>query len=190
MDASCAISALAKRYGISRSTLLHYDRIGLLHPSGRSAAGYRRYTAADDERLHRILVFRRAGVPLPRVGELLEVSSESASRDILRAHLDGLIRQSCELQAQQNRVLALLGSEFLPNAPRLLSRTAMVSVFRAAGLDDEGMHRLHVHFEKADPAAHQRFLESLGLDDVQIAKLREESREYDGSSAGAGPRPP
>ena len=34
---------LARRYALSRSTLLYYHRIGLLVPSGRSAANYRVY---------------------------------------------------------------------------------------------------------------------------------------------------
>jgi len=35
------ITELARKHGLSRSTLLYYDRIGLLTPSGRSEAGYR-----------------------------------------------------------------------------------------------------------------------------------------------------
>jgi hypothetical protein len=34
-----------------------------------------------------------------------------------------------------------------------------------------------VEFERLSPAAHQDFLESLGLEDDEIARMREESRD-------------
>jgi DNA-binding transcriptional MerR regulator len=37
------ISALARRFSLSRSTLLYYDSIGVLAPTSRSRAGYRLY---------------------------------------------------------------------------------------------------------------------------------------------------
>jgi len=39
-----SISKLARACGRSRSTLLYYDRLGLLKPSGRTGSGYRYYT--------------------------------------------------------------------------------------------------------------------------------------------------
>ena len=38
------IGKLARKFDLSRSTLLYYDRIGLLKPSGRTRANYRVYT--------------------------------------------------------------------------------------------------------------------------------------------------
>ena len=40
-----SVSELAKLSGVTVRTLHHYDAIGLLCPSGRSEAGYRRYGA-------------------------------------------------------------------------------------------------------------------------------------------------
>ena len=174
MSQPLSISALARRFNLSRSALLHYDRIGLLTPSGRTAAGYRCYSEA--ERLHAIQTFRQAGVPLAGVRALLD-EPESATRAVLRDHLEELGQRIAELQAQQQRVIALLGLDGLSETPRLLTREAMVAIFRSAGLDDEGMDRLHAQFEKTDPAAHQRFLESLGLDAVHIARVRRQSRD-------------
>ena len=37
------ISALARRFGLARSTLLHYDRIGLLKPSYKDPFSRYRY---------------------------------------------------------------------------------------------------------------------------------------------------
>jgi DNA-binding transcriptional MerR regulator len=63
------VAALA---GVTVRTLHHYDRIGLLTPSERTAAGYRRYTPADLDRLHRILLYRELGFPLEEVATLLD----------------------------------------------------------------------------------------------------------------------
>src|SRR5574344_1987818 len=45
------IGQIAKRFALSRSTLLYYDTIGLLSPSGRSQANYRLYTDNDVRRM-------------------------------------------------------------------------------------------------------------------------------------------
>ena len=52
------VSALARRFGLSRSTLLHYHRIHLFKPSGRSAGGYRIYGPEAVARLTRIVELR------------------------------------------------------------------------------------------------------------------------------------
>src|SRR5918992_742885 len=46
------VAALA---GVTVRTLHHYDRIGLLSPSGRTSSGYRQYAPADLGRQHRLL---------------------------------------------------------------------------------------------------------------------------------------
>lgn len=46
--------AVARMAGVTVRTLHHYDQIGLLRPTARSGAGYRRYSDADLERLQRI----------------------------------------------------------------------------------------------------------------------------------------
>jgi DNA-binding transcriptional MerR regulator len=65
------VGDVAQRHGVTVRTLHHYDEIGLLQPSGRSASGYRHYTAEDEERLRAILAFRAAGVPLREIPALL-----------------------------------------------------------------------------------------------------------------------
>jgi MerR family transcriptional regulator, thiopeptide resistance regulator len=63
------VAALA---GVTVRTLHHYDQIGLLSPSGRSAAGYRLYAPADLDRLHQALVYRELGFSLEDVAALLD----------------------------------------------------------------------------------------------------------------------
>ena len=61
------VSQLARLCGLSRTTLLYYESIGLLPPASRSNANYRRYSAEDLERL----VVRRASLVNEIVDALL-----------------------------------------------------------------------------------------------------------------------
>lgn len=54
-----------------------------------------------------------------------------------------------------------------------MTKDKFVSVLRAAGITEEQMHKLHVEFEKADPAGHQGFLEFLGIPPAEIASIRD-----------------
>lgn len=69
------VGEVARAYGVTARTLHHYDELGLLEPSERSAAGYRLYTAADLDRLAQIVVYRRLEFPLERVRELLDAGA-------------------------------------------------------------------------------------------------------------------
>ena len=51
---SYSITALAREQGLSRSTLLYYDRIDLLRPQSRSEANYRCYGEEQRQRLGQI----------------------------------------------------------------------------------------------------------------------------------------
>lgn len=66
------IKALADAAKVSVRTLHHYDEIGLLRPSGRSAKGYRLYTDQDLLRLQQILVQRALGLSLEAIGRALD----------------------------------------------------------------------------------------------------------------------
>ena len=66
-----SVGEVARIFGISVRTLHHYDEVGLLVPQARSLAGYRLYSAADLERLATIVTYRRLGMPLDAIGEIL-----------------------------------------------------------------------------------------------------------------------
>ncbi|MDO5499703.1 MAG: MerR family transcriptional regulator [Propionibacteriaceae bacterium] len=66
------VGAVAEEYGVTVRTLHHYDTLGLLVPSARTAAGYRLYTRGDLERLGTIIVYRRLGFPLAEVAALVD----------------------------------------------------------------------------------------------------------------------
>lgn len=62
----------AERAGVTVRTLHHYDRTGLLKPSGYTAAGYRLYGEKDLARLQQIVTLKFIGFSLGQIKELLE----------------------------------------------------------------------------------------------------------------------
>jgi DNA-binding transcriptional MerR regulator len=66
------VGAAAELVGVTVRTLHHWDEIGLASPSVRTTAGYRQYTDADLQRLHRIVAYREAGLGLDAVREVLD----------------------------------------------------------------------------------------------------------------------
>ena len=169
------ISQVAKRFGLSRSTLLYYDSIGLLSPARRSAGGYRLYSEADLERMAQIQRYREAGMPLDVIAEML---AEAGGR--LRQRLDerlvAINREIAQLRRQQQVIVKLLQSEQTATRTRLLTKRQWVELLRASGLDEGGMKRWHVEFEAVSPEAHQDFLESLGVSAREIEAIRNWSR--------------
>lgn len=67
------ISVLADSQGLRSDTLRYYERLGLLVPAERSAAGYRLYDDAGAERLRFIRGLQQMGLRLAEIKELLEV---------------------------------------------------------------------------------------------------------------------
>src|SRR5215213_9757907 len=66
------VGRVADLSGVTVRTLHHYDEIGLLSPSGRSAAGYRIYEEPDLERLQRILFYRELGFALEEISTIVD----------------------------------------------------------------------------------------------------------------------
>jgi len=170
------VSKLARRFGLSRSTLLYYDRIGLLCPSGRSPGDYRLYAQEDCDRLEQIRQLRQTGLPLKQIAELLD-GAESAPQHILKQRLADLNREIAELRQQQQAIVKLLGDPHLTRSTRLVTHRTWVAMLETAGLDQAGRHRWHREFERHAPEAHQDFLESLGFSAAQIERIRTASRK-------------
>jgi DNA-binding transcriptional MerR regulator len=61
----------AELAGVTVRALHHYDRLGLLKPSARTASGYRLYTDRDLVRLEQIVVLKFVGLPLEQIRRLL-----------------------------------------------------------------------------------------------------------------------
>ena len=92
------IGRLAKQFHLSRSTLLYYDRIGLLTPSYRTSVGYRLYSDEDDTRLQTVCGYREAGLTLADIKELLASQKDTPGIRILENRLAEVQQQIIDKQ--------------------------------------------------------------------------------------------
>lgn len=178
---SLSVGRLGRRFGLSRSALLYYDRIGLLSPSARSAAGYRVYEERDVRRLEAICRYREIGLSLEQIRELLERKG-GRTADLLEARLSQLNQEIARLREQQRVIVRLLADRHKLRSSRAIDKDRWVAILQAAGLDEAAMHRWHLEFERMAPNAHQDFLESLGLSRTEITRIRRWSRGDPGTA--------
>jgi len=172
------ITAFAKRFGLSRSTLLYYDRIGLLKPTGHSEAGYRLYGKEDAERMTRIDTFRKAGLPLKDIQAIMTTAAAGDTLELaLEQRLESLNRELAELKAQQHLVLQLLQRRGRNPQHPDVDVVQWVKMLEEAGMDERARQRWHMAFERDAPGAHRAFLHSLGLSKVEVEEVRRLSRE-------------
>jgi len=97
------IHELAAKAGITVRTLHHYDRIGLLHPSRHSPAGYRLYDDDAALRLQQILFYRELGLPLADIGGLLDAPGFDLMK-ALGSHREELDKRIARLQRLRRTV--------------------------------------------------------------------------------------
>jgi DNA-binding transcriptional MerR regulator len=90
------VGELARRTGLTVRTLHHYDQVGLLRPSRRSAAGHRLYGEGEVARLQQIQSLRRLGFGLEEIRELLDRPEFSPAR-VVELHLER-VREQIRLQ--------------------------------------------------------------------------------------------
>lgn len=168
-----AISELASAFGLSRSALLYYDRIGLLSPSARTRSNYRRYSQGDRARLEAICTYRQAGLGLEDIRALL-ARPQDGIPEILRKRLHSLGEEILQLQAQQRLLAGMLQAQ--ARGLVTVDKVAWVAMLRAAGMGEEAMDAWHREFERRAPEAHQAFLLSLGITEEEAQRIRAHSR--------------
>ncbi|WP_019464102.1 MerR family transcriptional regulator [Dyella japonica] len=100
------VGELARRSGLTVRTLHHYDAIGLLVPSLRSAAGYRLYDRANIERLHRIQALRQLGLSLADIGEALS-GPELPLAELIDRQLVQLDREMARAERLRGKLIQL-----------------------------------------------------------------------------------
>lgn len=94
------VNEVSKLAGVSIRTLQYYDKIGLLHPTGYTDAGYRLYDDTDLERLQHILLFRELEFSLKDISSIMNAPGFDREKALAqqielltlkREHLDNLI---------------------------------------------------------------------------------------------------
>ena len=170
-----SISKLARACGLSRSTLLYYDRRGLLKPSGRTGSGYRYYTDADQRRLERIGHFREAGLSLKEIRAVLSSSGKPGTR-LLETRLRETAQKIVGLKNQQRLLAGMLRQVTSGKRPPIVDVELWVEMLDAAGMDEDARRRWHTEFERRAPEGHQEFLLSLGIPGDEVERIQRWSR--------------
>ncbi len=141
------VTQLARECHVSRTTVLYYERAGLLSPAHRSDNGYRWYGDKQITRLKNILSYRSFGLPIQEIGLLLDKQSEQVQEQTLREQFDALEREITALRHQQRAILTAL------EEPNLLETNSMnkaqwVEIMKHSGFDEQDMANWHRQFEK------------------------------------------
>lgn len=117
--AAMHIGEVAARTDLSLRSLRHWEEVGLLHPSGRTAGGFRLYTEAD---VDKILVIRRMkplGFSLDEMKAVMrdlevldEPGTSSADQTAARRRLDAVRQDAIARREALVRQLAM-ADEFI-----------------------------------------------------------------------------
>lgn len=169
------IGKLAKTVGLSRSTLLYYDRLGLLRPSGHLKGEYRLYSQKDATRLERICQYRKAGLSLKTIGRLLDECGKNEMNNILENRLLELNAELQRVQEQQTFIAALLGRNDLIREVRNLTKNSWMNLLSAAGFSERDMLNWHIRFERSDPEKHEQFLLRLQIPEHERRLIRNQT---------------
>ena len=166
------VTKLAKTCKISRATILYYEKEGLLKPAFRSQNGYRWYGENEIKKLNDIVRFRSFGIAVTDIHSLLnQDDNEACQSKVLKTQFEKIEQQILDLRKQQSAIVNLL------QQPKLLEKNMVtkerwVEIMRASGFSDDDMIKWHQNFERMEPKEHQLFLESLGIGEQEIQKIR------------------
>jgi MerR family transcriptional regulator, thiopeptide resistance regulator len=170
------VSMLARRCGLSRTTLLYYESRGLLRKPPRTSGNYRAYTEHDALRVQQIGLYRKVGLGVREIGALLDRPAGGAA-SILERRLVAIDGEVETLRNHQRAILRLLQQPQTFGRRQMMTKDKWVAIMRAAGFSEQDMHRWHTEFEHNAPQEHQEFLEFLHVDPDEIARIREASRK-------------
>ncbi len=170
-----SISQIARACGLSRSTLLYYDKLGLLRASGRTGSNYRYYTQQDLERLQRIGRFREAGLSLKEIRSVLSSGGTPGTR-LLEKRMRETAENIVGLKKQQRLLAGMLRKVASGKRPACVDKQMWIEMLKAAGMDQNAMDRWHSEFERRAPDGHQEFLLSLGITAEEAVHIRRLSR--------------
>lgn len=102
-DIAMTVGEVSTLLGVSVRALHHWDETGLVHPSRRSAAGYRLYCEADIMRIQQVLVYRQTGMNLADIKMVLD-EPETDAMTHLRRQRELVQGQVSHLQQMLNSI--------------------------------------------------------------------------------------
>lgn len=125
------VGELAKQTGVTVRTLHHYDEIGLLTPSHRTAAGHRLYAEGDVARLQQVASLRSLGFPLEEIRDVLN-EERLSPLEIVRMHADRMreqVRSQKRLVDRLDALAAGLGAAEHVSAEQLMATIEEINMF-------------------------------------------------------------
>jgi DNA-binding transcriptional MerR regulator len=124
-DGSFTIGDLARRTGLTVKTVRFYSDAGLVPPSSRSAAGYRRYDAGAVARLEFVQTLRSLGLSLADVRRLL--AKEATLAEVAGAHVEALDVQIRALRLHRAVLRSVLRKRSGPEEMMFMHKLAKLS---------------------------------------------------------------
>ncbi|MBG0561454.1 MerR family transcriptional regulator [Actinoplanes aureus] len=114
------IGQLAAYAGVTVRAVRHYHQIGLLPEPERDESGYRRYGPKAVVSLIKIRTLATAGVPLSRIGPMLEADVPTFAEAIER--IDNHLREKIErLETSRKQIAQLAAGDSLALPPEVIS---------------------------------------------------------------------
>ncbi|AUY52248.1 MerR family transcriptional regulator [Streptomyces sp. CB01881] len=158
IDRTWKVGALAEASGLTVRTLHHWDQIGLLGPSRRTAAGHREYTEPDVVRLYQILALRRLGLGLETIATCLDVGVDPVR--LVGEHLAGVEAAIASLEALRSRLAHVHDELATERAPETATLIGVLQAMGGAG--PEGGQALRRHLDEDQLRALQDRAAALG----------------------------
>jgi DNA-binding transcriptional MerR regulator/ubiquinone/menaquinone biosynthesis C-methylase UbiE len=155
-----SVSDITQKLGIARSTLLYYERIGLVLPSRNPANGYRQYSEYDLNQLILLRQLQKAGFTLQ---ECQSIMTGKLDENLIEQRLFSLEQELKEMEMARDVLYALYGKV---SGHQIDSRE-----FR------ERLREWHTQFEKKSSDAHIQWLRQLGFSEKEATHIRCVSRD-------------
>jgi DNA-binding transcriptional MerR regulator len=134
------IGDVAVATGLTIRALHHYDQIGLVVPSERTASGHRLYIEADLRRLYMVTALRQLGLSLEQVGKVL--AADVPVRDIIDEQLEQVDRQIQSARRLREQLLAAREAGRADTGPGLMAVIRLAQDVRGC-LSREQLEAMH-----------------------------------------------
>src|SRR5579862_6433471 len=174
-----SVSQIAKKFGLSRTTILYYESCGLLKPALRTRADYRLYGDKETRVLEQICLFRSVGLSVASIRAML-ANPQTEVASLLQRRLQELDSEINQRRQHQRVILRLLESKNILRRAKKMTKEKWVSIMQSAGFSEEDMHRWHREFERSAPEDHNEFLQFLHIPAAEIKSIRDWSRKAAG----------
>jgi DNA-binding transcriptional MerR regulator len=180
------IGQLAAYAGVTVRAVRHYHQVGLLPEPERDASGYRRYGATAVVSLIKIRTLANAGVPLSRIGQMLE-ADQSTFADAVHGIDSHLRDEIARLETSRRQIAQLTAGDSLvlpPEVVTYLDRLRQIGVSeRVVEGERDGWILLAAH--RPDQVREWMPGKLAALDDPRLVRLYRVLSEIYESGAGA-----